>query len=717
MMTRRLLTCSSLLLAIALTAVGCGSGGKKATTTVSPPIEPVSFTIPVSSVHFADFTPVPLVGPDSPAYAGPATPHSLADVTISADLKPDLKQVGVTDALEKNGFVVVPSGLTRFYFAYQGNVYSGWPLFVTTDAAYHEWHLTFDKLLRDLEQEVLLPKLEEFVSGSLEAAQAQANELKGTPLEDSAARAEELFQVAASELGQSVSLGNEAEREKVLIDEHAQSRADSPILGVPVDYSLFTPRGHYVLNAQLKRYFTTMSVLGQLPFCLPGTTDCPGDEPARIGILASRAIDRNSRLVTLWKQIYEPTAFLVGMADDYTPLDVEQAAKDTASGGLDDASAFESDSTVEALVQELVAARPVQINPERASIRLMGVRFVLDSYILDQLVSPNVGTNEKPRLTPSALDLAASFGSGYAKQLLDEQGVAGYANYDEQLQKVQKIVSSRPQKDWGSTVYDAWLYALEPMFVSHGKAFPDFMRSDAWAAKALQTGFGSYAELKHDTILMAKQYFAEGGDGLKPQEPPRNWVEPDPAAFGRMVEAMKLLQTGLSDRSLLTPKTGKLLDDEIELQSFFQRIATDELAGLPISAADNDRLRHIGDELEALWWRTTDLTNEGGAPTGPDAYHDAVIADIGSSPKGVLEVGTGPIDWIYVIVPDDQGNFQLAVGGVYSYYEFTNPPGQRLTDQEWRAKFGYDKKPPARPDWETVFLPAGNVTSQVFPPG
>jgi hypothetical protein len=83
----------------------------------------------------------------------------------------------------------------------------------------------------------------------------------------------------------------------------------------------------------------------------------------------------------------------------------------------------------------------------------------------------------------------------------------------------------------------------------------------------------------------------------------------------------------------------------------------------------------------------------------------------------VLEVGTGRIDRIYVIVPDDHGGFQLAAGGVYSYYEFLNPPGQRLTDQEWRAKIGYEKKLPARPSWEGIFLPGGKVTSRVFPPG
>src|SRR3970282_803710 len=98
-----------------------------------------------------------------------------------------------------------------------------------------------------------------------------------------------------------------------------------------LDYSLFTPRGHYTRNADLQRYFVAMSVLGQSAFCLPGTTDCPGLEPARLAILASRVLVSDPSLLALWHQLYDPTAFLVGLADDYTPLEVSKAAQAATS--------------------------------------------------------------------------------------------------------------------------------------------------------------------------------------------------------------------------------------------------------------------------------------------------------------------------------------------------------------------------------------------------
>ena len=680
---------SALLLALvaglALVSAGCGSGKHPS----------AALALPTSVVHFGTYDVVPLLPNNAPAYAGPATPHSLSGVKIVPAVQKLLTNPGVAEALAKNGFVVVPADIRLFQYAYEGNVYTGWPVFVTTDVAYHEWHQLYDKTLRDLEQDVLLPKLEKLVSGSIEAAHVQSLELAGTPLAGAASRVEQLFEVAAAELQQPVELSALAQKEKALIDAHAADVA-SPLLGVKVDYSLFTPRGHYTRTPELTRFFLGMSVLGQLPFCLPGTSDCAGTAPFQIGILAARTLVAHPELVALWHAIYEPTAFLVGRSDDYTPLELAAAAKTVDSTWLEDPAPLAKET--QKVVAALVASRPVKINPERAAVRYLGTRFVIDSYVLDQLVYPNVGTADKPRLMPSALDVAAVLGSDFAYQLEKKAGASAYANYDSQLAKLRQAVAVRPAADWGGTVYDAWLYALQPLFVQHGKQFPDFMRTPLWTAKDVQTGLGSYAQLKHDTVLFTKQFVAEGGGETPPAR--LNWVEPDPVAFGRLAAAASLLRSGLSERKLLTPRAGALIRDEIKLFAFLERIAKEELAAQPIAKADNDRLTYLGGELEALWFRTSDLPQRGPATVDQT---DAIVADLGSSPKGVLEVATGRTDRIYVLVPDGKGGFEVALGGVYSYYEFTSPPGVRLDDSTWRAEL--DKGTgPKRPAWEAPFM-------------
>lgn len=646
--------------------------------------------MPGSTFTFGTLAFVPLLQ-NQPAYAGPGTPHSLSGVSIVPAVQ-DALTPQAKAALEKQGFAIVPSDYVQFHSVYEQAPTEGFPVFVTTDAAYHSWHLAYDKILRSLEQETLLPKLEQLVTGALAAARQQAADLKGGELAADADKVVQLYQVAGTELGLDVGeLGPLAKQEVDLIAQHASLEL-SPITGAKVDYSLFVPRGHYTRNEDLTRYFLAMSVLGQAAFCLPGSMDCNGVDSLRLGILASRVIATGPALTQLWRDIYEPTAFLVGAADDYTPFEVGEAA-----GDLSHPEAFASDAAVAEVGRKLAAMRAVRINPEKASVRLMGVRFVIDSWVLDQMIYPNGGTREKPRMLPSPLDLAAAFGSGFAYDIQRHAGQTKYANYDSQLDKMRSAIAERPRKDWGSTAYDAWLYALEPMWLPHGKAFPDFMRTDAWTAKDQQTGFGSYAELKHDTILYAKQAEAEGATPPAPKMP-RNWVEPDPVAYGRLLALTKLVEQGLSDRGLLTRQNEQILKEVGDLFEFLGRIATDELAGKPISKTDNTRLWWIGGELSKIYWLTSDQTVGGVSTQDKDA---AIIADIASGGDKVVEIGTGRIDRIFVLVPDDQGNLQVAVGGVYSYYEFPWPIGDRLTDEAWRASL--DKGDvPARPSWEIL---------------
>jgi hypothetical protein len=268
---------------------------------------------------------------------------------------------------------------------------------------------------------------------------------------------------------------------------------------------------------------------------------------------------------------------------------------------------------------------------------------------------------------------------------------------------LQSLVAGRTTGDWAGTVYDGWLYAIQPTWTPHGAAFPDFMQSDAWAAKAHTTGFGSYAELKHDTLLYAKQAFAEGEVPPVPAEP-RHWVEPEPVVYGRLAAVAALMRDGLAVRGLLADDVGDLLDRLIEMYGRFERLARDELAGTAISSEDNEWLETISSRFELLWLLAGEDVDETGAETGGFAVAPndtaAVIVDIMSNPDRALEIGTGSIDQIYVLVPNDDGIFQVARGGVYSFYEFWVPRGERLTDEEWRQQLA-DGTQPDRPTWIT----------------
>ncbi len=685
----------------------------------SSPSEPA---LPASGSTFGSYELVPLLD-DGPPYAGPATPTSLADVSMT-DQVDKLLTPEARAKLAEQGFVIVPEQFRLFHHAYDEQYYSGTPVFVTTDAAYNAWHEVFDKTLRDLETRRLTPALAELLTGMLKNARTQQRQLAGSVLEDDAARVVDLLAVAAAELGvKTGTLSARAKEEKALIDRHQQSQATSPILGTVTDYTLFTPRGHYTRTKALTRYFKAMSVLGQHAFRLPGSVQTDSSvvtdvDNLRLALLASRTLVGDPALTALWQQVFEPTAFLVGVADDYTPFELNEAVEAVVPGGMADPLTSTDDETLNAIASQLRTTRPVLIDEERPSVRLMGTRFVLDSWILDQLIAPWVSEAPDLRVLPSVLDLAAAFGSDFALGIQDEAGETAYLHYPEQMAAMREAVAARPDEDWGATVYDAWLAALEPMWLPHGESFPDFMRTGAWDAKAHQTGFGSHAELRHDTILYTKQFVGEMGS-VEPELPKvRNWVEPDPVAFGRLAAMATLTRDGLAARDLLPKDIGRLLADYIEFVERLERLAADELVGLPIEmgslpqdrafyATDNEWLRSIGGKLEGFWWRTGDRVNTSRPIRDDDA---AIIADIGRGVdllKGtdeVLEVGTGRIDRIFVLVPDDAGQFHVASGGVYSFYEFRQPTSERLTDEQWWAMLRAGEEPD-RPGWQDPLFP------------
>ena len=704
------------VVSVVLLATACTSDEEPASTTVPPTTADQTTTTPETTttessssstttlpavvvpeaekVSFGQLASVPLLQ-DGTAYAGPATPGSLGGVIVADWIDDYLDSNAAKDQLAANGFVVVPGTTRHFHHIYEGAEYGGWPVFVTTDAAYHVWHLAFDKILRETEQQTLLPALEDMVLRLVEVARAQETELAGTDLAEAASRVTQFYEAAATVLELDVGpIGPLAQAEVDLIMA-ATERTLSPTTGgdansgfitTKIDYSLFRPRGHYTRSPELERYFRGMSQLGNNAFLV--------DDGLLLGILASRVMLADPEVIEQWQLIYEPTAWLVGAADDYTPLEVGAVVEQVVPSGWSDVTVFAAPATVDAVGQALLAMRPVAINPEAASVRIMGARLVIDSYIFDQLVMPNVDQ----RFEASPLDLAAAFGSDWALATQEQLGGTDFDGYDEQLAAMQDLIAGRDEADWGSTVYDAWLWAVQPMWQERGAEYPDFMQTPAWDAKSHQTGFGSYTELKHDTILYTKQAVAEGGGETLPP-PPRHWVEPEPVTFERLAALAEMMRTGLESRELLPESYSYLLTDLVSFYTWLGGIARDELAGLPISREDNEQLGWIGGQLEGFWVQTSDADIDW--ENGPDS-HAALIADVMSNAAAVLELGTGYVDNVFVLVPDDEGNFQVASGGVYSYYEFWNS-GQRLTDEEWRAQLDSATNPP-RPEWQDVFL-------------
>jgi hypothetical protein len=691
-------------------------------TEVAPqPSSAAGLTLNAEQVYggkFADFKTVEVNLP--PTFSGGYTlPVDLAQVTNMSEVE---LTAGQLQLLSANGFVVsapqYPTNNlnTEFFQGYEYSRYGDLPAFVTTDSVYHVYHLVFDKMLRDLERNAFIPTLKELTSTLISATTAQYAQLKGTLLEDAALRNVAFFSIAGSLLQTEDPILPEAqsfvEAELDLISgtggvaESPLWRCDGqlPDLVLIEDYSQYIPRGHYTLSPELEMYFRAMMWYGRLTYRLKDVME------VQRALLITQALRTavsplGNPALTMWQNIYDPTVFIVGKADDLGVYEFG-AVSDAVFGVNPDPKLFADEALLGTFLATARQLPPPQVNSMWVWIwqdqddvtqgfRFMGQRFTLDQYVFGQVMWRKVGTMSNPRDLPKALDFFAAQGSELALALLMEMGESNYENYETQMAKVTQEVAQLGLDSWTQNLYWSWLYALQPLFAVKGEAYPAFMQTDAWARKDLQTALSSWTELKHDTILYSKQVMAEMGGGPD-DPPPHGYVEPNPEAYARLLALAEMTYAGLESRGLLDQTTQSNLNNLIDELVFLMDISQKELSGVEITDDDYWRIKFYGGWLEAMIIASSDKQDPESYRSYLEDQKSPVVADVATGIERVLEEGVGYPTPIYVVLPDLP--YRVGLGMVYTYYEFEVFPGDRMTDETWRSLLESGQAP-EQPAW------------------
>ena len=638
--------------------------------------------------------------------------------------------------LSDNGFVVLDGYSDEFFGLYEMNRYESIPNFITTDSLMHTYHLFFSRLLKGVEKEHFYGDLTQISRTMQKESLAQYEALKGTAWENAATRNVAFFSVGLALLQPEAEIPAQVKdlvsQERKLIDA-AAGIAQSPVMnlgaagsGMPLeeDYSQYIPRGYYTTSEDLTRYFKAMMWYGRLSF---RQSD---EDQSRSALLMTTAL-ANSAAMDAWDKIYTITGFFVGASDDPGICEYAPLIKEAYGGWPSAAELPELKEEWNAFAQAIAKLKPPAVNsipiydesiqPDREAavkaFRFMGQRFTLDASIFQRLVYREVGENSRGerRMLPSALDIPAALGSSQALEFLTEAGAADYAGYSENMAKLKEKIADAPPALWQASLYNGWLNTLRPLLVEKGAGWPQFMQSQAWTAKNLNTFLGSWTELKHDTVLYAKQVYAEMGGGETEEIDDRGFVEPEPVLYSRLASLAQATADGLRRYGVLRDGDAESLGRMAELSKQLLTISEKELKDQLLSDEEYELIRTFGGQLEHFWYEALKDEKKGEAITSTD-YPAAVVTDVATDPAGgrVLEVGSGRIDDIYVIV-NVGGDLRIAHGGVYSFYEFPQPLSQRLTDEAWRLMLGIDMQfdedgnfvdkrvPVPRPEWTSIF--------------
>ena len=576
------------------------------------------------------------------------------------------------DYLGRNGFAIVPAQHQQLFHIYEQNDYHEFPAFVTTDLFLQLYHLYFDCMLREVEQEKFIPLLDEFCK--------EARNKLSTENDDPAEQWLSTYFTVANALLDGCPLTTDetaqTEYKKVMESEDAPSE----FLGytdVVFNYSLFRPRGHYTRNEALGRYFRTMMWLQTVPF----QTD--KEEDMKKALMLAQLIGHNTKLTKLYKQLTEPMTYLMGQPDDVSILQVWQLHQQEPD--------FKKlCKKIDEIAEKQTRIRPKFLRTSRNKVRLMPQRYQPDAEVLQEMVDYDSETTK--RKAPKGLDVFAAMGVSAAEKILvDELNEPNrWGKYTTNLKRMKKRMN---EIKWSENASTQWMSALKTIADKPQHA-PYFMLTPEWDKKSLNAMLGSWTELKHDAILYAKQPMGAECGGAGPPDPiVKGYVEPNIQFWQKAIDLLKENKKILTTHDLLTEKIANANQQLIEQAEFLLAMSKKELKGEVLKDVEYDQLEYIGAKFENM---SLDLLRDSEhefwsweAIQGPDRkvalVADVYTANADNNPdKSILYEAIGDADEIYVVV-EIGGYLWLTRGAVFSYREFDRPiDEQRMNDEEWQ---------------------------------
>jgi hypothetical protein len=473
---------------------------------------------------------------------------------------------------------------------------------------------------------------------------------------------------------------------------------------IKTDYTQFTPRSHYAKNSILRAYFRTMIYLGRSSYFLKkdlGITD--------INLLTKQFALKSDLGITpldAWDKMMTITGFYAGTSDDLTyaqwrnfqietlgptiTSDTDLVASENVGKMAGNLYQLKTPKIISDVIIDKNISQQTKIDLSRQTLafKIFGQRFSLDAWILNDLTAGQEKTEIKLPSTPTALFIPAVFGDARAKNhcetFLKEK--FGFSNDEVEkflakLNQRKIIIERMDENERINSISSLWLEVLATLTHPFDEKYPRYMQSNAFQDKQIQTFLGAYTELKHDTLLYAKQSYAEMGDGSEPGVIPpvvKGFVEPNLDFWNKFNQLLERTEQFFSKNNLFKNRSplARLVQFH-EISKFYTSLAQKELSQQKISDDEYEKLRttklaFIADPFEA----GQNIPDQNSAKV-------ALVADIHTDLlKGqILYQATGNPYLMLVIIANQTP--RLVAGLVYNHYEFTQPIGKRLTDEDW----------------------------------
>jgi len=619
--------------------------------------------------------------------------------------------------LKKSGFVVAHArSFPSFFYGYASIYSQDLPLYISADSILYAVHQSYDAILMGLETTELVPKLDAMLAG-------MRGNLPKAGFSPDLQKSVDIYLTTAASLltGQSVAPLDSANTAAVASYVQLANGASGPsavnAFGVKrdVDFSQFKPRGHYLGVPKLEQYFRATIWLSRVDL-RPIDTDAQGkplfQRSQLEGAVALRQLmDISSKQA--WSQIDAVVSAFVGRHDDMTPPEVELLMAKLGKSTVGELAGVSDTDLAQAIVdggfgvqsissQIVINGLALKTLPLARSFALLGQRYVFDSHVFSNVVFDRA-QHEPKRMLPNPLDVAyAALGNNQAGMLLGSE-LEQY-KYAPDLYGMRLLAQEQGPDFWRSNLYHGWLSALSTLSPSldakHAEAagLPSVARTEAWGRRLLNTQLASWSELRHDTLLYAKQSYTSGASCSFPSA----YVEPYPEFFAALTA---LAQQGATLVGAAN-QAGHYFDRLAKTTEILRGMAEHELQGLPLTS---DELAFVnqtvasgngcdGRPVAGGWYPALFYRSDKSLESDPSIadVHTQPTDEAGNDVGRVLHVATGLPELMVVTVDSCDGSHAY-VGLASTYYEHTTEHYQRLTDPEWSTEL--QSGPPPRPAW------------------
>jgi hypothetical protein len=265
------------------------------------------------------------------------------------------------------------------------------------------------------------------------------------------------------------------------------------------------------------------------------------------------------------------------------------------------------------------------------------------------------------------------------------------------LEAARRTMDAVPPAELDPTAMNHWLEALRALSAPGlTDDLPQVMRTAAWHDRKLEAALASWAELRHDTILIVEQ--STGGIGC---QYPAGYVEPVPGVYRSLAASAGALEALYLEPGMEMP--GEVPTFLVHFQQVAERlaqIAERELAGEDMTeddlaflnqTADLHGESYYGARVFDGWYPRLFWTFEWGAEypfdDDPSGISEPTVADVHTDAENglALEVGVGHPGLMLVAV-DAGGTLAVYGGPVGSLFTFDVPLDGRMTDEQWYEK-------------------------------